>query len=155
MLLYERTTDLIWRWTGTTWTRAYPSGWIAGASKTVPTSTTTTSQTTPATAVSTVAPIPQGGRQIMVVATWFECESTGGRSVLSIWRDTIQIDQWVIPSDADVAIQGLGGSKVIFDLPAAGNHTYAFKLRCSPIAAGTVTLRAEPGAPVSIGVIEI
>lgn len=155
MSIYETDSDLEWEWTGSTWTRHGPVGWLNGTERT---SDFSTNQTAAQTVVSTAVTVPAGGRRVRCTVTWPKAEATGGVVRLYVVRDTTTLQAWNVSGKLTPASgleEGTGGSLVLFDTPSAGSRTYYFKTSVVVGYTGSVYLRAAAGAPISINVEEV
>lgn len=153
--IIETNTGLIWRWDGTAFVRHGPRGWLNGTPRTAPISTTSTVFQV---VVSTPVTVPDGGRNVLMIATWGDVDNDAGVTRFGLFRDATQITTWDWPGDtgATAAEQGQGGSLALIDpAPAAGAHTYTLQFATITGFGGTSTVRASAGQPTRLDVIEV
>lgn len=171
-LIIETDTNLIWKWSGTAFSRTAPSGILKQANGSPARgsrlSDFATTITTPriVCSVDNVV-IPNGGRPLMLVTAWRRGDNPSSKFSAYVFRSAINgsaannagtmISQWVLSGDNGGAVgsQGQGGSFVTFEpdgLPA-GQYGYSFQIDAPN--GGTSTVRADAATPVEITIVEL
>jgi len=139
MLWSQKDTGLVYRWSGSAFSRIAPLGSIGFADR----------QSNFAESSGTFQTIAQKtgaitfGRRIMVVANWGKI--SGDDVEFQITRGATVVHTWQNGSIG-------GGAMVAMDAPAAGTYTYAFKMRTLAAASN---LLASATSPAQLEVIEI
>lgn len=168
--IYETDTDLMWSWTGTTWSRVAPRGLLkrTDGSKAhgVRTSDYQTTATTPTVAIAvTGVVVPPGNRTIVVTAQWSRAYSeVFGYFYGRLYRSAVSntgpvLMQWAMNGlRNDTGAQenrGVGGSMAAYIRDGLPAGVYDFSLQAHVWAGDTATITGTPTYPNEIVVTEI
>lgn len=164
--IVETDTGLTWSWSGTAFVRDNPKGSLGRV--TTSTTVATTSSWSPsangtfATAISELIQVPNGGRQLMIVAEVPEVTNVSGSSYLLITRTISStatiLNSWPVPTHQQVVnsnFPGTPGSFSTFDIPGSASATYSLCFAVNPAFGGTTSLIAGFSRPISLTVIEL
>ncbi len=89
--IYEIDTSLYWTWTGSSWARRVPAGFLGQAERLSDLVTTSTNYQL---VVTTNITIPQGDRRVMIVIENSGVTNTLGLTEFAIFRGATQIANW-------------------------------------------------------------
>lgn len=165
MRIFETDTELLWRWNGTAWRRAYPLGLLADPAEiTTDFSTASTAAVTAITCGVTVPATHAGSttKRIRVSASWYGLDNgtntTLGACEVSLYRGTtpLKVLLWRgRPTTATNPLDwGTGGTIEAYDAPSAGAQTYTLRINSLSSVGGTTTLRAATTARAHLAVEE-
>jgi len=166
--IVETDTGLTWQWNGSAFVRTNGTGSLG---RVVTTTTLTTTDTwnpsvggTYFTAISETVTVPNGARQLMVVAEIPEVTNASGLSYIVLTK-TVGGSSAILNSypvwttqqtgSGNSTKAGTPGNFTTFDIPNAASATYSLCFAADPTAGGTAQLTAAANRPVSLTVIEL
>jgi hypothetical protein len=155
LAIYEVDTKLHWVWNGSAFERMFPKGWLGGAVRTTPFSTTATVPTM-VTQVPITIPdqFPPNTRRYAIVVQGPSVDNDMGEAGLAVYRDTTQLQAWNEP--VNHAIPGPLRMTVV-DRNASAGSTYTYSIQANAVipAGGTTALGAASDNPIQINVVEV
>lgn len=156
--IYEVDSKLVWKWNGSYFERDYPKGWLGGAERTTPFTTTATAYAMVTQVIVNIPDsYPPGSRRYAVTIEGPSVDndsSTAPQAGIAIFRDTTQLQAWTEPINH--AVPGpLRMTTFDRTVGAASTVTYSLQAKANIPAGGTVSLDAGAGTPIGIEVYEL
>lgn len=154
MSIYETDTKLLWNWTGSSWTRISPKGFLGTAERL---SDLATTSTTYQVAVTLNVTVPQGDRRIMVVIECAQVTNTLGLTEFAIFRGATQLTNYFNKGNvgAGAANYPEPANYTLIDSPASGVNTYSLQFRTVVGFGGTSTIKANSNSRTALTVVEV
>lgn len=154
MLISETDTNLVWRWTGTVWTRQAPAGLLSTASSDM---TQVTTSTTLADAIGVIAQVPAGGRSVLVVVDAPRVYSTTGVTRLALYRSGTELQSWLQRGGTGGTAEDLPSpiEHTYLDTPSAGGQYYSLRFAAEPGFGGACTIAATATNKINLSVVEV
>jgi hypothetical protein len=166
MHIFETDTDLLWRWNGSAWRRAFPIGLLADPAEI--TTDYSTASTSPVTAITTGVNVPATNagsttKRIKVSCSFYGLDNgtstTFGACEISLWRGATSLKTVLWrgrpTTAADPLEWGMGGTIEAYDATPAGAQTFTVKVNSLSSVGGTTTLRAASTARAHLAVEEV
>jgi hypothetical protein len=151
----ETDTGLVWRWTGTGWTRQSGSGLLLRSARTTDFATSSTSLVVVQSAAVT---IPDGNRPVLITVSGPGVYNTVGLTALALFRGATQLQAWQsqgrLAATYDAQPRPLMMS-VIDPAPTLGAQSYSLQASAVVGFGGTSTIQASTNAPLALSVVEL
>lgn len=172
MLISERDSGLVWRWTGTKFVRVASKGFLGQAERWSDLQATGTSFVTLLSQTVTIPPSwnlgvfdaaaeGPGIRRVLINVTCPRMISTMRITEMAIYRGSTALTSWYAKGGNGTLAQDpddypSNESIAITDWPTtSGSHTYSLRFRPVPGIGGISTAQAADGRPIYLTVIEV